>query len=83
MNALRDSLYTVIRTTERIRIQTLAERFNHSITAIEMHLHRLVEEGKPIKIKDGYVINKDYGIIEKLIRSGNLFRRAKGRRVKL
>lgn len=82
MTPLRQSLYTVIRHTERISIQTLAERFKTSETAIEYNLHRMSEEGYPIRIKNGWAINKRYGLIEKLIES-NLFSRAKGKRVKL
>jgi DeoR/GlpR family transcriptional regulator of sugar metabolism len=81
MTPLRDSLYTVIRTTERISIQTLAEKFKaHEIT-IELHIKRLIEEGRNLKIKNGYVINKNYGVIEKLIQSSDLFRRARERRL--
>ena len=83
MNALRDSLYTVIRYTERISIERLAERFNHSETAIELHIKRLISEGYPLKIKDGWVINKDHGFARRIIQSGSLFRNVRGKRVKL
>jgi Winged helix-turn-helix DNA-binding len=82
MSALRDTLYTVIRYTERISIQRLAERFNQSETNIELHIKRLISEGRPLKLKDGWVINKDHGFARKIIESGNLFRNVKGKRWK-
>jgi DeoR/GlpR family transcriptional regulator of sugar metabolism len=82
MNALRDKLYTVIRYTERISIERLAERFNQSETTIELHIKRLISENYPLKIKNGWVINGDHGFARKIIESGSLFRNVKGKRWK-
>lgn len=83
MTPLRQSLYTVIRYTERISIQRLAERFKCSESTIELHIKRLISENYPIKLKDGWVINEDHGLARMIIKSGSLFRNVRGKRVKL
>jgi hypothetical protein len=81
MTTLRDKLYTVIRYTERISIERLAERFNQSETIIELHIKKLISENRPLKIKNGWVINGDHGFARKLMQSSDLFKRARERRL--
>jgi biotin operon repressor len=66
MTPLRTRLYTVIRTTERISIQRLSEMFKTSTDTLELHIRRLESDGYPVIYKEGYAINKEYGLIERL-----------------
>jgi biotin operon repressor len=71
MTPLRTRLYTVIRTTERISIQRLSEMFKTSTDTLELHIRRLESDGYPIIYKNGYAINKEYGLIERLFSRTN------------